>query len=93
LYGIRLSRDEKVLYFISASHGLSMIDLETRNVKHLVSYFKNQFLYALNSIETHPLDPNVLYFDQSMHGIPMEIFNKEIFLNRPNGRLFKYSIK
>ncbi len=70
-YGLRLSRDEKLLYFANSELGLCELNIKSKKITVLASQYQSKRLLALNSIETHPTNPNILYITESSSLIPL----------------------
>ena len=67
------------------------MDLLTSEVTSLASQYDNKLLQALNSIEVHPKNSNIIFFTQTNPLIPMYLHGADLMLNRPYGKIFKFN--
>lgn len=92
-FGIRLSTDEKHLYIINDIMGLVEFSFDTRKSTSLVKDYNGQFLIALDAVEVHPINPDLLYITQASDTISLDYYLIDIMLNNPFGKVFEFNKK
>lgn len=71
--------------------GLCEFNIQTKKVTVLAAEHEGKFLIAIDEIEVHPTNPNILYVTQASDRIPLDKYKIDIMLNNPLGRLLEFN--